>query len=91
MRFTERSLARRCAHWCLLLGLLLGVIGARAGEVDGLYEAQVPVTGQREAERLEAVRTAFQFVLVKVTGDRRAARTVPPVRTLPQWRQRALS
>lgn len=67
-----RSLVRRCARWCLLLGALAGAAGARASEVEGLYEAQVPVTGQREAERQDAVRAAFQQMLVKVTGDRRA-------------------
>lgn len=73
MWFMDRSFARRCAHWCLLLGLLAGVAGPRAAEVEGLYEAQVPVTGQREAERQDAVRAAFQQMLVKVTGDRSVA------------------
>jgi hypothetical protein len=73
MWFMDRSCGRRCARWYLLLSLLAVVAGARASEIEGLYEAQVPVTGQREAERQDAVRAAFQQVLVKVTGDRRVA------------------
>jgi hypothetical protein len=43
---------------------------AAAAEVDDLYEAQVPVSGQAEAERLRALAEAFEAVLVKVTGRR---------------------
>lgn len=47
--------------------------GAFAGEVADLYEAQVPVRGQSEAERSTALSTALGSVLVKVTGRRDAA------------------
>jgi hypothetical protein len=70
-----------CACLCLLA--LSVVPAARAGEVEGLYEVQVPVTGQREAERTDAVRAALQQVLVKVTGDRRSM-TQQRVQTLVQ-------
>jgi hypothetical protein len=73
-----------CACLFLLaLNVAPGIIpGARAGEVEGLYEVQVPVTSQREAERADAVRAALQQVLVKVTGDRR---------TMTQQRVQALA
>lgn len=83
MWFTVRSLSLRCAHWGLLLGLLAAAAGVYAVEVEGLYEAQVPVTGQREAERQTAVSAALQQVLVKITGDRRAA-TQQRLRSLVQ-------
>lgn len=74
MWFDEESSARRCLRLCLLLCVLLAsAAGARAGEVEGLYETQVPVSGQREAERTNALRAAFGQVLVKITGDRDAA------------------
>ncbi|MCC6206679.1 MAG: DUF2066 domain-containing protein [Gammaproteobacteria bacterium] len=73
MWFDKQSSARRGLRLCLLLCLALGAAGARAGEVEGLYEAQVPVAGQREAERTEALRQAFGRALVKITGDRDAA------------------
>lgn len=63
---------QRCARPCFLLLALAGG-GAYAGEVEGLYEAQVPVAGQREAERLKAIQTAFRQVLIRVTGDNRPA------------------
>lgn len=83
MWFMDRSFVHCCARWSLLLGLLAGVAAARAAEIGGLYEAQVPVTGQREAERQDAVHAAFQQVLVKVTGDRRVA-TQQRLQTLVQ-------
>lgn len=50
--------------------LCTGIVSAV--EVDDLYEAQVPVSGQAEAERLRALTAAFEAVLVKVTGRREA-------------------
>jgi hypothetical protein len=97
MWFMGHSFAVRCARWCLLLSVLVGAAGARAGEVEGLYEAQVPVTSQREAERQSAVRAAFQQVLVKVTGDRSAATqqrlqslVQSPLKYVQQYRYRPL-
>lgn len=44
---------------------------ARAGRVDGLYRASVPVAGQDADERGKAITTAFTQVLIKVTGEAR--------------------
>jgi hypothetical protein len=55
----------------LIAALSMGLF-AHAGEVEDLYEAQVPVRGQSEAERATALTAAFESVLVKVTGRRDA-------------------
>ena len=52
----------------LLLVLAAGL--ASAAEVAGLYEAEVPVSGQQRTERERALRTALLQVLVKVSGGR---------------------
>lgn len=41
---------------------------ASAVVVDGLYEVKVPVLGQNQSEREEAVRAAFSRLLVRITG-----------------------
>lgn len=41
-----------------------------AFEVQGLYEAEVPVQGQDAGPRLAAIRAALREVLVKVSGQR---------------------
>ncbi len=56
------------ALWLTLLWLA-PLASAQAVEVDGLYEAAVPVTGQGERERRSALRQAFARVLVRVSGD----------------------
>lgn len=53
---------------CLVTGLAVSGV-ARAVEVPGLYEAEVPVTGQGAAERAAASRSALEQVLVKVSGN----------------------
>lgn len=60
-----RSLLR-----ALLLVCVLACAGIQAAEVEDLYEAQVPVVSQTESERGTALATAFEAVLVKVTGQR---------------------
>ncbi len=63
------ELFRRLSSGVLLcITLLVGVVVA--AEIEDLYEAQVPVTGQAEAERLRALGDAFGAVLVKVSGRR---------------------
>jgi hypothetical protein len=47
---------------------------ALAGDVGDLYQAQIPVASQAEAERTAALRAAFEAVLVKVTGRRDVGR-----------------
>ncbi len=57
----------------LLLFFLLPAllpISAYAIKVQGLYEAEVPVSDQRPESTRPALKTALQIVLVKVTGDR---------------------
>ena len=61
----------------LLLGMGL-VAPLLADDIPGLYEAEIPVTTQEKAERGEAVRTALQEVLVRVTG-RQFVLTVTPI------------
>ena len=74
------------------LAALLLVSGvARAVEVPGLYEAEVPVTGQSAAERAAASRTALEDVLVKVSGNADVARLPqlePLLSQAGQWVQR---
>ncbi len=69
----------------LLPGLLLSP--AFALEVEGLYQAQVPVTGQTRAERLKLYPAALAQVLVKLSGDR----TVPDLPQLSDFIARAVS
>jgi len=55
----------------MVLFLVAGPAGpAAAAEVSGLYEAEISVSGQGAAERIEAFRGALAEVLVKVTGQR---------------------
>ncbi|MBI5451655.1 MAG: DUF2066 domain-containing protein [Gammaproteobacteria bacterium] len=54
--------------WLLLWTVMTGP--ALAGELGNLYQAQVPVEGQGEEARLQAVRQALGDVLVKVCGSR---------------------
>lgn len=58
------AIMRRLA---VLLVLLAAVATVRA---EPLYEAEVPVSGQHDSERARALRTAFEQVLLKVTGRR---------------------
>lgn len=54
----------------LTLVLILTAGPASAAEVQDLYEAEVPVSGQQLKERERALRTALLQVLVKVSGGR---------------------
>lgn len=54
---------------CLVFGVLISV-AAPAAVIKNLYEAEVPVDGQSSQERADAVRTALNQVLIKVTGNR---------------------
>jgi len=56
----------------LFFVLLSGRSVWAAAEVDGLYEASVPVFTQDKEERKLAVRAAFDDVIIKVSGDRNA-------------------
>ena len=70
-------------RFCLTLvgGVLLAILtrGAFASQLQDLYQAAVPVSGQGVEERNSAIGQALQRVLVKITGsrslgDREAAR-----------------
>jgi uncharacterized protein len=52
----------------LLLTLWSGL--ATAAQVQGLYQAEVPVATQDQAARAQAFRSALETVLIKVTGSR---------------------
>lgn len=54
----------------LLLGFGASVMSA---QVDGLYDAESPVSGGDASERNSAIRDAFAKVLVKLTGNSRIA------------------
>lgn len=53
------------------LALLWGTMAA-AAQVEGLYQAKVPVKTQTREERLEVYPQALAQVVVKLTGDRSA-------------------
>lgn len=57
----------RFRPFLLIAGLLLA-FAASAAEVQGLYEATVPVADQQSASRLQAMRLGLAQVLVRVTG-----------------------
>ncbi|RRQ21214.1 DUF2066 domain-containing protein [Thiohalobacter thiocyanaticus] len=60
----------------LVLALLGALLSAPAGAVDNMYEVQVPVAERSDAARAEALRQAMTRLLVRVTGERDAARLV---------------
>ena len=53
---------------------------AAAADLKGLYAAEVPVAGEEAAQRSEAIGRALREVVVKVTGDSRAAGRVRQVK-----------
>jgi hypothetical protein len=67
-----------CALVSLAALLLVARVPVSAAVVDGLYEAQVPVSGQDARERDRALRAALLQVAVRVSGQRR----VPPTGVL---------
>jgi hypothetical protein len=69
MRWMDGSAFHRFAV-AALIALACCARAASAGDVDDLYQAQIPVASQAEAERTDALRAAFEAVLVKVTGRR---------------------
>jgi hypothetical protein len=62
---------RRAPLFAPILGLALALVSAAASAtLPGFYAAQVPVDGQTESDRAEALPRALLEVLVKVSGDR---------------------
>jgi hypothetical protein len=77
--------------------LLLAPVGVFAAEVQGLYEAEVPVVSQKHSERATAMVSALTEVLAKVSGRRAAALQAElasalqrPARFLEQYSYREL-
>jgi hypothetical protein len=64
----KKLMVRAGLLWILLVTMLPG----HAREMDGLYQAEMPVKSQDREERLTAYAGAIAQVVVKVTGDRRA-------------------
>ena len=58
----------------VLHGFVPGFGDAAAADVDGLYGASVPVGDRSPGELSRGTRAALSVVLVKLTGDRQAAR-----------------
>ncbi len=74
----------------LAVTLVLLPLAAKAVRVPGLYEAEVPVTGQQANSRLQAIELAMKTVLIKLTGDRNApgrADLAPLVKTAERFVQ----
>ena len=78
---------KSCLGLALLLQSMFWLSPAYALDIEGLYQAKVPVTGQTRAERLELYPSALAQVIVKVTGDR----TVPELPQLSGFIARAVS
>lgn len=53
----------------LIIFISLIVQSANAINVKTLYQSEIPVNNQSDAERLTAIQTAFDNVLVKVSGN----------------------
>lgn len=60
-------------HNALLFVLTLMATAVTATEVGGLYDAEVRVSGTDDIARESGIQSAMRAVLVKLTGDRKAA------------------
>ena len=63
---------RICLYLLFAVLLVLWTGLAMAAQVSGLYQTEVPVTGQESGERSRALRTALARVVIKVSGQRSA-------------------
>lgn len=63
---------RLIARWFALC-LLFTTLSATAAQVEGLYEVHEPVASQDPGERAAAMGRALQTLVVRLTGDRKAA------------------
>ncbi len=91
------SMRRFFTFWFLALLLSLQAESACAVELEGLYEAEVPVAGQQLGERERALQAALAQVLVKVSGQRSVVHTAgvtealkTPSQYVQQYRYRDL-
>ncbi|MET0082891.1 MAG: DUF2066 domain-containing protein [Sedimenticola sp.] len=69
-RYNSSALGSLSGFLLLFFAALAPVHGV---QVEGLYQAEVPVAGQQASQRNEAIGRAFGKVLVKVTGNRNIA------------------
>ena len=91
MRSKVRLMRRIFAVFTVLAAGLVVSWAAPTAEVAGLYEAEVPVTGQNALERVAAIRSALEEVLVKVSGKADVAQLPqlePLLSQADQWVQR---
>jgi len=84
--------------YALLVLMVLASMSVQAAEIKDLYSAEVPVHGQDDDERLQAIRAGLSTVLIKVSGQREAplmpaVATVleAPMQFVQQFRYHALS
>lgn len=63
---------RLIARWFAFC-LLFTTLSVTAAQVEGLYEVREPVASQDPAERAAAMSRALQTLVVRLTGDRKAA------------------
>ena len=83
------NLAINWMKWCLglvwAIQALWFVPVAQASEVEGLYQAKVPVISQTRDERLDIYPAALAQVVIKLSGDR----NVPALPELSAFMKRA--
>lgn len=78
------------ARILLAVAFLLPFAPARAVEIEGLYEAEVPVASQDQVARTDAMRAALAEVLVRVSGNRKVGmmpRVPELINNAPQYVQ----
>lgn len=63
---------RLIARWFAFC-LLFTTLSVTAAQVEGLYEVREPVASQDSSERAAAMSRALQTLVVRLTGDRKAA------------------
>ncbi|HEY6611950.1 MAG TPA: DUF2066 domain-containing protein, partial [Pseudomonas sp.] len=63
---------RLIARWFAFC-LLFTTLSVTAAQVEGLYEVREPVASQDPGERAAAMSRALQTLVVRLTGDRKAA------------------
>jgi len=78
---------KRCFALIVVLQGMLILPSAYAVDIEGLYQARVPVAGQTREERREVYPAALAQVVVKLSGDQ----TVPELPQLARFMARAVS
>ena len=63
---------RLIARWFAFC-LLFTTLSVTAAQVEGLFEVREPVASQDSTERAAAMGRALQTLVVRLTGDRKAA------------------